>query len=418
MLFQFNFYSSLLLIFVVHGLVYAAMCWRKSRQAEHPSYAWLALYLVLSVLFVVPWMVGFAGWYDNQPYRDILLYTPTKFTWALGPVMFIYVQSLLNPSYRFRGKQWWHLAPLGIYLLLHGYIYLHDKVWQVQPLILAEGADPDFSDEATIPGLLSMIVYFLMALRYYRLYRRLMLQVISYADQLLFKWVRNFLLAFLLFVVITIAFGIIGRIWDVYYEGSWWYYLSFALIFYYIAITGYSNAVETTVAFRPLLLQNKAALLLPYQQAPSGSGSGGPAAGEAPVVEDIDYIDVDHPTAGLDAQFPLAQWQQRVLQLMNEQQAWEDPELSLVSMAGQLRTNPSLLSKVINQGFGKNFNDFVNQYRVAALQQKLQQGEHRRQTLLSLAYECGFNSKATFNRAFQKQAGMGPREWLKQQGLG
>ncbi len=413
MVFYFSFYSSLLLIFFVHGLVYAGICLRKSMVTENNSFAWLALYLLLSVLFITPWMLGFAGWYDEQPYRDILLYTPTNFSWALGPVMFIYVQSLLNPSYRFQGKQWWHLAPVGLYLCIHMVLFISDKVMKTEPLFLAEGTDPDYTDFNQVPGLLSMILYFIFALRYYNLYRKLMVQVVSYADLLLFRWVRNFLMAFLSFVVITLIFGIIGIWFEVNYTGSWWYYLAFALIFYYIAINGYSNAVETTVAFQPNLISFKPALLLGM---PNGINDKDEREQQSSV-EDIDYIEIgEQGNSKLDQNFPLDTWKEKVLSVVVIKKGYEDPELNLLGLAHILKTNPSLLSKVINQGFGKNFNDFVNHYRVVSLQEKLREGQQKHQTLLSLAYDCGFNSKATFNRAFQKHTGVSPREWLKGMG--
>jgi AraC-like DNA-binding protein len=69
---------------------------------------------------------------------------------------------------------------------------------------------------------------------------------------------------------------------------------------------------------------------------------------------------------------------------------------------------------VINQGFRLNFNDLINQYRIEAVKQKLKAGEQKTQTLLGIAYDCGFNSKATFNRAFKKATGQSPKEWLEQ----
>jgi AraC-like DNA-binding protein len=68
---------------------------------------------------------------------------------------------------------------------------------------------------------------------------------------------------------------------------------------------------------------------------------------------------------------------------------------------------------MINQGFQQNFNDFINNYRIEAVKQKLQLGEQKTQTLLGIAYDCGFNSKATFNRAFKKVTGVSPKEWLQ-----
>ncbi len=42
--------------------------------------------------------------------------------------------------------------------------------------------------------------------------------------------------------------------------------------------------------------------------------------------------------------------------------------------------------------------------------------ENKKQTLLVIAFDCGFNIKATFNRAFKKATGLSPKEWLEKNG--
>jgi AraC-like DNA-binding protein len=73
------------------------------------------------------------------------------------------------------------------------------------------------------------------------------------------------------------------------------------------------------------------------------------------------------------------------------------------------------VSEVINNGFNKNFNDFVNSYRVNAFKSMLEENKHEQLSLLGLAHECGFNSKATFNRVFKKLTHYSPSEYLKSQ---
>ena len=60
-----------------------------------------------------------------------------------------------------------------------------------------------------------------------------------------------------------------------------------------------------------------------------------------------------------------------------------------------------------------NFNDFINNYRVEDVKKAFDKGEHKKTTLLGIAFDCGFNSKATFNRAFKKNTGISPKEYLK-----
>ena len=69
-----------------------------------------------------------------------------------------------------------------------------------------------------------------------------------------------------------------------------------------------------------------------------------------------------------------------------------------------------MLSRVINSGFGQNFNDYVNEYRVREAERRLRDPRFRHYTLLAVALESGFNSKSTFNRVFKKLRGATPSE--------
>ncbi|WP_460503178.1 helix-turn-helix domain-containing protein, partial [Hymenobacter agri] len=103
-------------------------------------------------------------------------------------------------------------------------------------------------------------------------------------------------------------------------------------------------------------------------------------------------------------------WREKLLALMANDQPWLEPELTLAELAHRLRTNTSLLSHVINTGCGQNFNDFVNSYRVAEAERKLQDPRLAHYSLVGIALESGFNSKSTFNRVFKKLTGRTPGE--------
>ena len=75
--------------------------------------------------------------------------------------------------------------------------------------------------------------------------------------------------------------------------------------------------------------------------------------------------------------------------------------------------NRAEVSEIINSGFGKNFNDFVNDYRIDQFKKRLQQGDNKQLSLVGLAFDCGFNSKATFNRVFKKSVQLTPTQYLQ-----
>ena len=98
---------------------------------------------------------------------------------------------------------------------------------------------------------------------------------------------------------------------------------------------------------------------------------------------------------------------------MDEDKPYLNPDLTLSELAKQLGISSNLLSQVINTCFGRNFNDFVNGYRVEAIKEKLQAGEQKTKSFLGIAFDCGFNSKATFNRTFKKFTQLSPSEFSR-----
>lgn len=98
---------------------------------------------------------------------------------------------------------------------------------------------------------------------------------------------------------------------------------------------------------------------------------------------------------------------------------YEDAELTLTSLAIKLAVHPHDLSRILNNGLEKNFNDFINEFRVREVVRKMQDPAFDRLTLLGIAYESGFNSKRTFNRVFKELTGKTPVEYknsLKKEG--
>lgn len=101
-------------------------------------------------------------------------------------------------------------------------------------------------------------------------------------------------------------------------------------------------------------------------------------------------------------------YQNRLLRLMESQRPFRDSELRLDDLASLLGIPPHQLSQVINQRFEQNFNDFINRYRVEEAKRLLADPARVNETVLSLAYEAGFNNKTSFNYAFKKHVEMTP----------
>lgn len=102
----------------------------------------------------------------------------------------------------------------------------------------------------------------------------------------------------------------------------------------------------------------------------------------------------------------------KLLQFMEEEKPYLNGKLSLKEVAEKINISTNHLSQVINENLEKNFFDFVNGYRLDLVKQKIKNPSNKKFTLLSLAYECGFNSKSSFNSIFKKHEGMTPSEFL------
>ncbi len=99
-----------------------------------------------------------------------------------------------------------------------------------------------------------------------------------------------------------------------------------------------------------------------------------------------------------------------------EDEPFLNPDLSLRGLASEIEIHPNQLSWLLNENLGKNFNEFINHYRIAAFKTIAKDPKNANITIMGLAYDCGFNSKTVFNTYFKKETGQTPKQFLSQQG--
>lgn len=359
----FNPRSIILFVCLLQGVIFAALLFIRARCKRSAADAWLGMILLVMCSGLITAFVGFAHVYNV--YQG-LTYFPFELVFALAPCIYLYTLSLTDSARRFTGKDLLHFIPAAIYIIYRLILFSQDldlKNW--------------YDDNINVPYIQRMqnillfawnAVYFYLSLRHYYGYRVWIEHNYSNTLNIKFGWLRNFLFLFGGLLLLSAAFELTNSFVVTLSYGQIFYYeVVLALLVYYLAIVGYLRSESVAVHFLP----------------------------EAEKPAKIKRAD------------DLGRQKKDLEDLMASQKPYLEPELTLADLARIAGMNSGALSRVINSGFGMNFNDFVNTYRIDECKARLRQGAPGL-SLLGVAFECGFNSKATFNRAFKKLTGLAP----------
>ncbi len=102
---------------------------------------------------------------------------------------------------------------------------------------------------------------------------------------------------------------------------------------------------------------------------------------------------------------------QKLQTILDQKKPYLSDSLSLTELADEMGINNKELSELLNKHLNTSFYNLINTCRVNEFKQKITQSENEKYTLIALAYECGFPSKASFNRVFKQQTGMAPSKY-------
>jgi putative ABC transport system permease protein len=277
---------------------------------------------------------------------------PLQYSLGLGPLLFYYVLKIIRPKYAFKSKDLVHFMPLAIAVGL-------------------QLASPQLDLILQLAAFFSLIVYTYAA---YNLtesfYRRIkFINGDRYRTEL--KWLQRLLtcfgilcLCYLLFIIKNYYYNHSGIFATSYYP----FELLLAMLTIVSACIALSRRESGPISLAPAFVK---------EAAPSALREKGI-------------------------------WLKRMLKV---NAYYQDPDLNLPSLAGKLSLHPNELSKIINTVFRKNFNDFINEYRIAVVVQRMQDPAYDHLTLAGIAFESGFNSKTTFNRAFKQMTALSPAEY-------
>ena len=105
----------------------------------------------------------------------------------------------------------------------------------------------------------------------------------------------------------------------------------------------------------------------------------------------------------------------QIVDYMEKEKPYLDHEIKQATLADSLNMSVHLFSEILNVCFEKNFNNFMNLYRVDRAKQLMKNDKYASYKVLAIGYESGFASKTSFNRVFKQLVGQTPSEYRKQQ---
>jgi AraC-like DNA-binding protein len=103
----------------------------------------------------------------------------------------------------------------------------------------------------------------------------------------------------------------------------------------------------------------------------------------------------------------------KLVSLMTREKLFTNSDLKLGDLADCLKISSHNVSQVINSSFEMSYYDFINGYRIQEAIRMMTSTEHFKDSLIGIAYSCGFNNKVSFNNAFRKFTGISPGKYRK-----
>ena len=342
-----------------------------TRRVEQQANFWLALLLIAGIIAQVPQMIGFANAYDVWPG---LTFAPFNVELYIGPLIYLHGYRLMQDGPL--GWRKWLIVP-GLLQTLY-YIWAFTMLGDYKAKWAYTGSvhSPYIQPVETLLGVGFMIIAIVAVFRLMQRYNNFLTATQSAAIEFRPDWLRYLLFAIigagLIFASLEIAPLFIE---NVSYVAEFPAQLLLTAI---IAWLGFEAVARTNTEFPKM---------------PTHGGSG-------------KQIDVSVETKD---------WTQEGITLKQRviDGGWYlEPRLSIGDLARRMGSNETYISRTLNQGLDQSFNTFINALRVDCAKSLMADDTLG---MLEIAYESGFNSKATFNRVFRTIAGMTPSAFKKSQ---
>ena len=355
-----NFYF---LLAVAQGLVLAVLIlYKRPRHKAKQLFGLLVLFFSITLLHIVL-EESISAFNSKFP-------VPMEFSFCFGPLVYLHILLIKNPQRGLRRKDLLHFLPsllLDVLLFTSFFVYIRFHMdWAYDHL-------ENIIATALGVSSLALIQLSIYAFVTFRELKNVKLALKEYGT--VQKWVSRLLIAWLVMI-------------------------GFLLIAVPVALLNLERMDDNShLIYKPL-----GAIMVIFIY---GLGYLFLAKYMAPVSNYIDRV----------KKFPfkaqeLEQKKEQLLTALEQQALYKDPKLSLAGLAGALQWPVNDLSVMINEVLKVNFNDLINGYRIEAFKVLAQSPEGKKYSITGLGQEVGFQSKASFYRAFKKETGKTPTDYL------
>jgi AraC-like DNA-binding protein len=311
----------------------------------------------------------------------------TNISWIFlflhGPALWFYIKSLSDPEFRFKPLYLLHFVPFIFFSVFQYFNFISLSVPEKITFLENDLFKEQVSYKITVLAIgVSTISYNIWALNLIRRRRDKLMQQYSKIEDIDLGWLRALTVAALISYSVNVALFNLDLIFHfATYKFLMFLTNSFATV--YILFLGYFGIRQGNIFI------NSAER--------SREPGGEPALNEtsSPVkAKDEDFIKV-------------------LIRKMEEKQPYLDPDITISRLSELLNVKMEYLSEVLNSQLNQNFFDFINKYRVGEFKNQCISKVNSHLSIMGIAYNCGFNSKASFYRAFRKFEGISPSAYIE-----
>nr|WP_321236219.1 AraC family transcriptional regulator [uncultured Psychroserpens sp.] len=329
-------------------------------------------FLGIATLIIVCWNV----WMLNMDLGIYLQYPksqffPLTFSLALGPSIYFYVLKITKPDHKLSLKDKLHFVPVVLDIILY-YEMVYEAL-EYNILLYSTWTFVNILPIVQFIAIGSVIIYCIKSLRVIRFFHKWLTNNYSNDDKYKLYSLYRLLILFTFL---------------------WFLWLPFNFIDFYF----YNYSLERSDYYPLYILMATITIWI---------------AAEAYLKPEIILLEKEQNKTKRE---PSEEKINQSNWLKNQMEAnlfYLNSELTLRRLAEELEMHPNTLSNIINEGLDKSFSDFINEYRIKAVINRLEDSDYANITLLGIAYDCGFNSKTTFNRVFKKTTGKTPLQYKK-----